>query len=261
MVYGLPACVLMVPICWRILLWMFPPELERLPVSRQQIATRLEALGPLSPAEWRTIVVFTFAIALWLGTPLIESWSHGTIALPAEAVGLGAGLCLFLPGMRVLTWKETERDIEWGGIVLIAAGLSLGKAVFDSGAARWLAWVLLGGIASIPDVLRPFSIVIGVAVLRLLFSSNTVAASIITPILIALARDLHLDAWAVVAPAAFSATLGFVLVSQGPTTIIPYGAGYFTIKDMAKAGLLMTVAAAACIGITIVVVDLFIPAR
>jgi sodium-dependent dicarboxylate transporter 2/3/5 len=261
MVYGLPACVLMVPLCWRILLWMFPPEIESLPVSRQQIAAKLEALGPLSLAERRTMLVFAAAIGLWLGAPVIDSWSHGTITLPAEAVGLGAGLCLFLPGIRVLSWKETERDIEWGGIILIAAGLALGKAVFESGAARWLAWILLGRIASLPDVLHPVAIVIGVAVLRLLFSSNTVAASIITPILIALARDLHLDAWAVVAPAAFSATLGFILVSQGPTTIIPYGAGYFTIKDMAKAGLLMTFAAAACIGVTIVVVNLFMPAH
>jgi len=93
-------------------------------------------------------------------------------------------------------------------------------------------------------------------VLRLMFSSNTVAASIITPILIALAADLHLDAWTIVAPAAFSATLGFILVSQGPTTIIPYGAGYFSIKDMAKAGVLMTIAAAACIAVSIGVVDL-----
>ena len=259
MLYGLPACVLMVPLCWRILLWMFPPEMAVLPVSPQQIAARLQALGRLSAAEWRTVSVFSIAIGLWLGSPLLESWSRGAVALPAEAIGLGAGLCLFLPGLRVLTWKEAEHDIEWGGIILIAAGLSLGKAVFDTGAARWLAWILLGGIASVPDALRPPAIVLGVGVLRLLFSSNTVAASIITPILIALARDLHLDAWSIVAPAAFSATLGFVLVSQGPTTIIPYGAGYFSIKDMAKAGVIMTVAAAVCIGITIGVVHTLMP--
>ena len=121
--------------------------------------------------------------------------------------------------------------------MLIVAGLSLGTAVYDSGAARWLAWVLLGHISTVPNLLRPFAIVLGVGVLRLMFSSNTVAASIITPILIALARDLRFDAWSVVAPAAFSATLGFVLVSQGPTTIIPYAAPDTSrSSDMAKAG-------------------------
>ena len=90
-------------------------------------------------------------------------------------------------------------------------------------------------------------IVLAVAGLHLLFSSNTVTASIIIPILVALARDLHLDMWSVVAPAAFTSSLAFILVTEGPTTLIPYAAGYFSIKDMAKAGLWMTVAAAACV--------------
>ena len=91
--------------------------------------------------------------------------------------------------------------------------------------------------------------------LHLLFSSNTVTASIIMPILVALAKDLRLDAWTIVAPAAFTSSLAFILVSEGPTTIIPYSSGYFSIKDMAKAGVLMTVAAAVCVAVSIAVVN------
>ena len=190
-------------------------------------------------ARARTLLVFAVVVALWLFT-----------SLPVEAVGLGGGVALFLPGIRVLSWKEAEAQVEWGGIMLIVAGLSLGLAVFDSGAARWLAWVLLGQITSVPDVLRPFVIVLAVAGLHLLFSSNTVTATIIIPILVALATDLHLDPWTTVAPAAFTSSLAFILVSEGPTTIIPYSSGYFSIRDMAKAGILMTVAAAACVAAT-----------
>jgi hypothetical protein len=150
----------------------------------------------------------------------------------------------------VLSWKEAEAQVEWGGVMLIVAGLSLGVAVYETGAARWLAWVLLGQITSVPDALRPFVIVLAVAGLHLLFSSNTVTASIIIPILVALATDLHLDPWATVAPAAFTSSLAFILVSEGPTTIIPYSSGYFSIRDMAKAGILMTIAAAACVAAT-----------
>ena len=158
---------------------------------------------------------------------------------------------LFLPGIRVMSWKEAERDIEWGGIMLIVAGLSLGLVVFESGAARWLAWVLLGQITLVPDLLRPVVIVLAVAGLHLLFSSNTVTASIIVPILVALATDLHLDVWSVVAPAAFTSSLAFILVSEGPTTIIPYSSGYFSIRDMARAGVLMTVVAALCVAASV----------
>jgi sodium-dependent dicarboxylate transporter 2/3/5 len=236
---GVPASLLMIPFAWWILLWMFPPELDRLPISADAITDRLRELGPLRGGETRTLLVFAVVVALWLFT-----------SLPVEAVGLGGGVALFLPGLRVMSWKEAEAQVEWGGIMMIVAGLSLGLAVYDSGAARWLAWVLLGGITSVPDVLRPFVIVLAVAGLHLLFSSNTVTASIIIPILVALATDLHLDPWTTVAPAAFTSSLAFVLVSEGPTTIIPYSSGYFSIRDMAKAGIVMTIAAAACVAAT-----------
>ena len=251
MAYGVPASLLMVPVCWRLLLWLFPPEVERLPITTADIQRRLDELGPLQAIEWKTLLIFAVVIGTWLFTPMLSGWTGGWFAPPIEAVALAGGLSLFLPGMRVLTWKEAEDDINWGGIMLIVAGLSLGLAVFETGAARWLAWVLLGEITVVPALLQPFVIVLAVAGLHLLFSSNTVTASIIMPILVALALDLGIDVWSIAAPAAFTSSLAFILVSEGPTTIIPYSAGYFSIKDMARAGLLMTVCAAACVAASV----------
>jgi hypothetical protein len=56
--------------------------------------------------------------------------------------------------------KEAEHDIDWGGIMLIVAGLSPGTAVFDS--ARRRRPVPLGP-QPVPQLLRPFVIVLGAA--------------------------------------------------------------------------------------------------
>ena len=135
--------------------------------------------------------------------------------------------------------------------MLIVAGLSLGLAIFETGAARWLAQALLGQIGLVPGLLQPFVVVLGVAALHLLFSSNTVTGSIIMPILIALATDLGLGVWTLAAPAAFTSSLAFILVTESPTNVVPYSAGYFSIRDMARSGIWMTLAAAACVAVSV----------
>ena len=129
--------------------------------------------------------------------------------------------------------------------------------MFETGAARWLAQLLLGNLILVPSLLRPFVIVIAVATLHLLFSSNTVTGSLIMPILLALAIDLGLDPWTIAAPAAFTSSLAFILVTESPTNVLPYSAGYFSIRDMAKAGIWMTLGAAVCVTVSITILGLF----
>ena len=131
---------------------------------------------------------------------------------------------------------------------------------FETGAARWLAQLLLGRLGVVPLVVQPFVVVLVVAALHLLFSSNTVTGSIIMPIVIALAQDLGLNVWSVAAPAAFTSSLAFILVTESPTNIVPYSAGYFSIRDMAKSGVLMTLAAAVCVTLSVVVVGAILQA-
>ena len=170
-----------------------------------------------------------------------------------QGVALGGALLLFIPGIEVISWKQAQSDVDWGGIILICAGISLGMVVYNTGAARWLAWVFLGPVVQLPGILRVFAIVLSVSLLHMVFSSNTVTGTIIIPLLIALSTDLGINPWVVCAPAAFTSSLAFILVTETPTNVIPYSAGYFAIKDMAKAGIVMTLVAAVCVGISILV--------
>jgi sodium-dependent dicarboxylate transporter 2/3/5 len=257
MVLGVPAALMMIPLGWWLLLRLFPPELERLPFEEADIDAKLAALGPLEPVERKTLVIFALTITAWLITPWLAGLTGGRVDPPVQAVALLGGLTLFLPTIRVMSWKEAQLNMDWGGVMLIVAGLSLGLAVFETGAARWLAQLLLGNLILVPALLRPFVIVIAVAMLHLLFSSNTVTGSLIMPILLALAIDLGLDVWTIAAPAAFTSTLAFILVTESPTNVLPYSAGYFSIRDMAKVGIWMTLGAAVCVTVSITIVGLF----
>ena len=252
MAFGVPAAVLMVPCAWYVLLWVFPPEIARLPVTPEDIEQKLQELGPVTTVERKTLAIFGVTILLWLTTPLLADVTGGAVNPSLHAVALAGGLALFLPGIRVMSWKTAQRDVEWGGILLIVAGISLGLMVYETGAARWVGLGMLGQFEFVPALLQPFVIVLVVASLHLLFASNTVTGTIIMPILIALAQDIGVDVWTIAGPAAFTSSLAFILVTESPANVVPYSGGYFSIRDMAKAGVWMTLAAAVCVSIAIV---------
>jgi len=235
---GVPGALLLVPLGWLLLLWVFPPEMRILPFSKEELLAEKKALGPMSGSEKKILAVFLAVALLWV---LEEALKENTgIHLPMEWVSMAGGLALFLPGLRVLSWKEAEGLVPWGALLLVIASLSIGMLTYHTGAARWMAWTLLGWIQGLGPVLKLALVLAGVMLMKLFLASNTVSGVILIPLLIELARDMGMDPWLLVAPAAFSSSLGLVLVTQTPTHVIPYTSGYFNMKDFARAGALMS---------------------
>ena len=73
------------------------------------------------------------------------------------------------------------------------------------------------------------------------------------PLIIPFAQALGADVWATLAPAAFTSSLAFILVTEGPTSVIAHTSGYFTIKDFAKAGIAMTMVAGLVVAISLTI--------
>jgi len=254
MKYGVPAMLLMLPAAWLILLWMFPPEFDRLPVTVAQIEREVRQFGRMSGRELFTCFVFGLTVALWVFSPLIKSLTGGRVAPSTHAVALLGGVLLFLPKGAVFHWRDVQKEIDWGGVVLIAGGLCIGRLLDKTGAADWLARMLLGRLGMVPPVLRVSTVILAVHLLHLAFASNSVTGAIIIPLLVPLARDLNINPWILCGPAAFTCSQAFILVTETPTNVIPYSTGYFRIGDMARAGVIMTLAAAVCLTVVMVVV-------
>jgi sodium-dependent dicarboxylate transporter 2/3/5 len=225
-----------VPFGWLLLLLVFPPELDRIPIERADIDNQLRELGPLrsNPNQIKSIVIPLIAIVLWLGfDDLGMAW-----------IAIGVSLLLFLPYVGFLKWSEAESSARWGSIVLVAAGIGIGLAAHKTGLATYVAYVALGNLVGhVPEFWR-YAITSWITGgLHAAFSSNTLTGSIMAPLVIPFAKALGTDIWGTLAPAAFTSSLAFILVTEGPTSIIAHSSGYFSIRDFAKVGLLMTVVA------------------
>ena len=247
MAIGFPATILMLPCAWLVLLKVFPIEKINLQIAEEDLRNRFKQMGPLQAKEIFTFVVFALTIFLWIAAPWIKEWTGGVVDyLDISFVAIGCACLLFLPGIEVMSWKRAESSVEWGGVILVVSGLSLGMAIYKTGAAEWLAWVAFGKIGLLHPVLIVFVVVLGVSVMKVLFSSNTVTGIIMVPLLIASAKSLGLDPVLMAIPAGITSSLAFILVTSTPTNVIPYSSGYFSISDMVKAGLWMTIFSSVC---------------
>jgi len=119
--------------------------------------------------------------------------------------------------------------------------------IYETGAARWLAMFFFSPIGSLGMALRILLAVLIVELLKVFFSSNTVTGVILIPMVIALAAALDLNPWYLAGPVAIATSMAFILVTSSPTNVIPYAAGFFSIKDFARAGIILTLVVPFCI--------------
>ncbi|MDA3810470.1 MAG: DASS family sodium-coupled anion symporter, partial [Spirochaetaceae bacterium] len=238
MKYGIPAVILLLPIGWGLLLLMFKPEMKHLKKTKEELRHEYDNYPPMSREEKLTLVIFLLTVILWLTSGLIGKLLG--ISIPVSMPVFLTATLFFFPGVTGLNWKEIEEDISWSGIILVVTGISIGMMLYKTGAAGWLSFVLLGGIGNFSPLLRVGSIVLIVMILKIALSSNSVTATIVIPIMIALADNLGLDALSIALPASITASLAFILVTSSPTNVIPYSAGFFSIRDFAKSGIIMT---------------------
>jgi len=224
-------------VTWWLILWLFPPEIKKFPFTRDMLRAELKSLGRWTTAEKTTMTVALVAAALWL----TSDWT----ALPTAFVSLLILGGISLPGVGVFrNWNDLNRKIEWGGVLLLIGGLIVGIAASRSGLADWTVHAALYKMASIPMLLQPAAIVILVAVDSLGFASFGTTASVNVPLVIAYAQQNGLPVLALALSAAYASSVHCILVTQTPSIAVPYAYGYFTFKDLAKIGILVTLVTA-----------------
>jgi sodium-dependent dicarboxylate transporter 2/3/5 len=256
MVYGVPAALLLIIPSWLMLKFFFPPEIKYLAKSKDELKEEYKKLPPMTKNEKSTVVIFGITLFFWLSANYFAKLLN--ISIPISMTILFTSSLFFLPNVTTIKWKEIESDIAWGSIIFVVSGISLGMMLYRSGAAAWLSGILLGSIGTLNPFLQVLAVVAGVSFLKVAFSSNTVTATIVIPLIITLAKTKGLSVWGMTLPAALTSSLAFILVTSTPTNIIPYSAGYFSILDMAKAGVVMTIVSSVIVAGVIFIIGGFL---
>ncbi len=243
MSWGLPVVAIMVPITG---LWLtrgikLTGKIELPPVGRW------------SAAEKRIMFLFAVTAFMWITRKApFGGWSE-LLGLPTAndaSVALIAVIIMAMTpngeGGRLLRWEAASR-IPWGVLILFGGGIAIANAFMQSGLADHVA-SQLSILAAMPVWLMILLITLSVTFLTEV-TSNTATASLLMPLLAATAIAMKVDPFLLMIPAALSASCAFMLpVATAPNAVI-YGSGRVTIREMARAGLVLNLFGAVVISI------------
>jgi sodium-dependent dicarboxylate transporter 2/3/5 len=230
-----------------------------------------EAAGETRAGARWTIAAFALAFALWLAPSLAQGMlgrDHELTAslvkhLPEAGVALLCASLLFVAPVSwrkrrfALTWADGQR-VSWGVLMLFGGGLSLGTLGESTGIARWAGeGVVRSGLVTTPEMFVLICVLAAVVVSE--FASNTASATLLVPIVIAAAREAHLDPVVPALATGLAATCGFIFPVSTPPNAIVFGTGRVPLTRMIRAGALLDVACVVVVWLGVLLLRPWLP--
>jgi sodium-dependent dicarboxylate transporter 2/3/5 len=251
MSFGVPYVILFLPLAWRYLLAVFPPDTKGITGGKERLLQERGSLGPLSRGETGTITVFALAVMLWVTNPFWGSLLPAAVAgrlawLDEYSIGLLCGALGFFVPIRLkrpeflLDWRDTKH-VEWGTLILFGGGIALSDAMLRTGLAGWVAMSFVESLGMPSEVFLVLAIVLLVNFLTEV-TSNTAVTSMLVPIVISIAAQTGSNPVMLSVAAAVAASMAFMLPVATPPNALVFGTGYLTIREMAKRGFVLNLA-------------------
>ncbi|WP_339173710.1 DASS family sodium-coupled anion symporter [Solibacillus sp. FSL R5-0691] len=243
MLFGVPFAWIFIFVTWIYLVKIaFPSKLKTLPGGSAVIDKQKRDLGAASIEEKIVFVVFALAAFSWITrtfllSKFVDGLTDGMIAI-IFAIVLFAIPSVNRKGERLMDWP-TAVKLPWGILLLFGGGLAIASGFVGTGLSEWIGTQLMGleGVSVIVLIFLVAALVLGLTEI----TSNTATASMMYPIMAALAVALGVHPYALMIAASVAASCAFMLPVATPPNAAVFGSGYIKIKDMMKAGFALNI--------------------
>lgn len=224
---ALPITLILIPVTFLILALVFRVKNRKLEVKSVEPTGDG---GGLRPYLGLAILLTTVVLFLTLSDTL----SLGTVAM----IG---GILMFVFGL--LRWDTARGELRWGVIFIYGAALTMGEALFATGAAEWMAENLLGGLETYSFIII-LTIIIIISALFTNLMSDAATVAILLPIILPIfiiggeATDEGVQRALITSVAtAIASGFAYITVFGTPPNTIVHASGLISSKDFVKAGL------------------------
>jgi di/tricarboxylate transporter len=154
--------------------------------------------------------------------------------LPISIAGITG--CVLMVVTRCLTMEEAYQDIDWRAVFLIAAMLPLGIAMEQTGAAAFLATIVIDSVG----IYGPVAILAGLMVLSMVATQvmpSPVVAVLMSPIALSTAVSLGVSPYPFMMGIAYALAAAFLSPVAHPANVLVMSPGGYRFSDYFKQGL------------------------
>ena len=236
-----PVTLMLLLASYVLVVWMFKPEVSASKETTNKVIAIRNGLGPLTRREKVVAVTFGLSLVLWV----MERYLPFNVGIASLALSL----FLFLPWTKVMDVGKFGGSVPWGSIVLFAASMFLAKAV---GQYRALDTVAVGifnalGLGQLPTYLFVVGTLLIAMMLHVIFTSTTVYATVMLPVIIGLTRIAGVNPALTALPTALLAPIAVILPVNTIPNLIFHTEGWFTERQIISYGIVLSLASVAIV--------------
>jgi sodium-dependent dicarboxylate transporter 2/3/5 len=228
---GFPTTILMFPFVIIALRFVIKPENN---AYVNQIDTSAFRWTPRAKG---TILLFLFTVLCWIFSSQISAY----IGLKKFDHMIAILITALAPAFGLLSWKDLEKKIGWGILIIFGGGLCLSSILATTGTTEWIASSIFNAISA-----APLWVILITSIAMMVFlteiSSNTGSAAILVPVMFALSDQFSPSfAYAMVFGIGLAANCAFMLPIATPPNALVYGTGFIKQKQMLKTGMILNI--------------------
>jgi sodium-dependent dicarboxylate transporter 2/3/5 len=215
---------------WFLLITIMKPEKSKIVGIREKASQLYEGLGPITKQEIMVLILVAGALSVLILQSFIPALKGIDRSIPL----LVAGLMFFM--LDILTVQDLEKSIPWNIVLLFSGAMSIGFALWRTGAAEWMAVSFISLLEGAPWLV----FMMGIALLVMLltnFIMNVAAISIVLPVALVIAKYLGVNPELVLYSSVAMAGMPFLLLIGAAPNAIAYESRQFTTGEFFKYGI------------------------
>lgn len=243
MAFGVPFAILLIGLTYLFIVkWLYPNQLGDFEGAQELIEKEVHALGKISNAEKKVLIVFVSTALLWMFRSRIVKLIPA-LPLNDEGIALVATVALFVipldfkNGRFLMEWKDTAK-LPWGILLLFGGGLSLANALAETGLID-LIGAQFKGLDHVGLL-----VMLGLTAVSLFLTeimSNVALVTIFLPVVGAIAVGMGMDPLLICIPVTLAASCAFMLPMSTPPNAIVFASGHLKVAEMVRAGIVLNI--------------------